>query len=31
MAKYCTTPRVNVEPAAMQGSFFCQVWTRVKN
>jgi hypothetical protein len=22
MAKYCTTPRVNVEPAAMQGSFF---------
>ena len=27
----CTTPHVNVEPAAMQGSFFCQVWTRVKN
>lgn len=22
MAKYCTTPRVNVEPAAMQGFFF---------
>ena len=22
MAKYCTTPRVNVEPAAMQGVFF---------